>query len=60
MTRFLVVGKEEMKQNLNRSPDRGDSLALLFQAVRLLDGLNDWFRMTSDDLLVYLAPNPAE
>lgn len=56
MTRFLVVGKEEMKQNLNRSPDRGDSLALLFQAVRLLDGLDDWFRMTSDDLLVYPRP----
>lgn len=53
MTRHGLVSKLDVKQSLGRSPDKGDSLALLFQAVRTMEGLDDWFRATGGDLLVY-------
>ncbi len=60
MTRHGLVSKLEVKESLGRSPDKGDSLALLFQAVREMEGLDEWFRSTSADLLVYPAePNKA-
>ena len=54
-TRYRLVSKEEIATSLGRSPDKGDSLALLFMAVRTLSGMDEWFRSTSSDLLTYPA-----
>lgn len=54
-TRFRVVPKEFIKECLpdKRSPDRADSVALLFQAVREMDGMNEYFAMTSGDMAMW-------
>lgn len=52
-TRYRLVSKEEVIAALGRSPDKGDSLALLFMAVRYLTDMNEWFRSTADELLTY-------
>lgn len=52
-TKYRLVSKQEIHASLGRSPDKGDALALLFMAVRMLTGMDEWFAMTSGELLTY-------
>lgn len=60
-TKFRVIPKEVIKANLpdGRSPDRCDAVALLFEAVREMNGLNEYFAMTAGELAVW-PRKPAE
>lgn len=51
LTRFRLMDKHVIAASLGRSPDKGDSAALLFMAVREQEQLNDYFAMTSGDLI---------
>lgn len=49
-------GKENVvsiKKKIGRSPDAGDSVAMLFHGVRIFHNMNEWFRAATRDLVLY-------